>query len=188
MIRSTRTDTGEIEVTFTLARSATQAEALSVVGEFNNWDPAADPFTLSADAGEWNARVVLTPGCRYAFRYLASDGHWFNDETVQAFEDNGMGQANSILDLSPLASISPPAQPVNGSGQLQPDGSNGAASDPSRSHVQTEDAPDTRAADVLAGGGAETERPDADSEGVTSAQTAQAGDTAPAEGARRPPR
>lgn len=40
---------------------------------------------------------------RYAFRYLGDrDGEgerWFNDEVADAYESNGMGADNSIVDL-----------------------------------------------------------------------------------------
>jgi hypothetical protein len=43
---------------------------------------------------------MLAAGRRYRFRYLADDGHWFNDGQADRYESNGYGEEDSILDLS----------------------------------------------------------------------------------------
>lgn len=70
---------------------------LSVVGDFNGWDPLRSPFTRRD--GFWLASVLLQPGRRYAFRYLAAGGVWLNDDGADAYESNEFGSSNSILDL-----------------------------------------------------------------------------------------
>lgn len=70
----------------------------AVVGDFNEWDPCTTP--LHRSNGWLKASVVVDPGRRYRFRYFADDGHWFNDPEVDASEPNGMGDDNSLLDLT----------------------------------------------------------------------------------------
>jgi 1,4-alpha-glucan branching enzyme len=53
---------------------------VSVVGEFNDWDPAALPLQPRGD-GTRAASVVLDVGHAYAFRYQGSDGRWYDEET-----------------------------------------------------------------------------------------------------------
>lgn len=73
-------------------------DPMAVVGDFNDWNPATTPLALNGQ--QYTASVVVDPGRRYAFRYLADSGDWFNDEAADAYESNGMGGHNSILDLS----------------------------------------------------------------------------------------
>lgn len=37
------------------------------------------------------ATLTLPAGNRYAFRYLADGGRWFNDEDADGYRDNGFG-------------------------------------------------------------------------------------------------
>lgn len=69
---------------------------ISVVGEFNGWNPTAHPLHPQRD-GTYSTTVTLDNGRRYAFRYLSSSGEWFNEGMADAFEPNGFGRDNSIL-------------------------------------------------------------------------------------------
>jgi len=73
-------------------------DEVSVVGDFNGWDPYANPM-LQGEPGQRTASVALAPGS-YAFRYL-SDGRFFDDPDADSFVDNGHGDANSVLDIAP---------------------------------------------------------------------------------------
>ncbi len=47
--------------------SATEAQAVSLVGDFNNWDPKANPLKQLADKA-WTVQVTIKHGHhRYAF-------------------------------------------------------------------------------------------------------------------------
>lgn len=92
-----------VMVTFVLPRHL--AEAVSVVGEFNDWDPAATPMQNSD--GSYRATISLAPG-RYRFRYLAADGRWFNDEAAHDYQTNDYGGADSVLDTA----TAPPVRPA----------------------------------------------------------------------------
>jgi 1,4-alpha-glucan branching enzyme len=72
--------------------------AVAVVGDFNGWDPAAMP--MARRSGRWTATAILAGERRYAFRYVTADGRWFNDEAAHAYEPNGFGGENSILDVT----------------------------------------------------------------------------------------
>jgi hypothetical protein len=49
--------------------------------------------------GVWRARLELSIGQRYEFRYLI-DGRWQTDYHADGFTENGFGSHNSIVDLS----------------------------------------------------------------------------------------
>jgi 1,4-alpha-glucan branching enzyme len=81
MIKTTKLQSdGMVKVTFTLP-AAEPAGAVSVVGDFNNWDPAAHPLRLRSNQTR-SASVTVPMGSTLRFRYLGEDGMWFDDETV----------------------------------------------------------------------------------------------------------
>ena len=90
-----------MKVTFALPAGDIDGE-VAVVGDFNGWDPSTDP--LRPHDGWLKASVVVEPG-HYRFRYLAEGGRWFNDAEVGVYEPNGMGDDNSLLDLTPAGGM-----------------------------------------------------------------------------------
>lgn len=89
-----------VTVVFSLPPDRVGGAGVSVVGDFNGWDPRPHPLRLSPDGSELIAQVTLRAGARYAFRYRTERGDWFNDDRAHGSENNGMGTENSILDLS----------------------------------------------------------------------------------------
>lgn len=69
---------------------APNADAVSVVGEFNDWDEAADPMTSEGD-GYWYADVATAvPGHEYRFSITAGD------ETFTRIDPYAMQVTNSV--------------------------------------------------------------------------------------------
>jgi hypothetical protein len=87
-----------IRVTFTLESD----EPVSVVGDFNDWDPDAHPL-VPAGKGRRSASVLLEPGTEVAFRYLADGGRFFDDPDADRYEDNGRGETHGVLVLPATA-------------------------------------------------------------------------------------
>ncbi|WP_455355765.1 isoamylase early set domain-containing protein [Streptomyces sp. SYSU K217416] len=52
---------------------------VSVVGDFNDWQPGAHPFVEQTD-GTRSVTLELPSEQRYGFRYLAHGDYWFNDD------------------------------------------------------------------------------------------------------------
>jgi len=71
---------------------------IAVAGDFNDWDPSS--LVLRKRGDTCTASVELEPGRRYAFRYVAEDGRWFNDDQSDDFESNGLGDTNGVIDLT----------------------------------------------------------------------------------------
>lgn len=71
---------------------------VSVVGDFNGWDPFAHPLRKRSN-GTRSVAVEL-PGGSFAFRYLAADGSFFDDPDADAVEPNGYGDTHSVLVVS----------------------------------------------------------------------------------------
>jgi hypothetical protein len=91
----------EVKVTFTLTEpfNLDSQRAISVVGDFNGWNPGTTAFALMPD-GSLEATATVRAGERYAFRYLAEDNRWLNDHDHAEYESNGSGEENSVLDLT----------------------------------------------------------------------------------------
>ena len=71
---------GTVRVTFALPADEPDG-AVSVVGNFNDWDPFAHPLRRRANRTR-SAAVTVPAGSTLHFRYLAEGGRWFDDETV----------------------------------------------------------------------------------------------------------
>lgn len=71
---------GAVRVTFSLPDSPPTG-GVSVVGDFNDWDPYAHPMRRRGN-GSWSAVVTVPVGSTLRFRYLADGGRWFDDESV----------------------------------------------------------------------------------------------------------
>lgn len=83
MIKTTRPGRdGQVRVTFALPANEPDG-AVSVVGNFNEWDPFAHPLRRRANRTR-SAAVTVQAGSTLHFRYLAEGGVWFDDETIPA--------------------------------------------------------------------------------------------------------
>jgi len=79
---------GTVRVTFALPADEPDG-AVSVVGNFNDWDPFAHPLRRRANRTR-SAAVTVPVGSTLHFRYLAEGGVWFDDETVSALDGEGV--------------------------------------------------------------------------------------------------
>jgi 1,4-alpha-glucan branching enzyme len=84
-----------IKLTFTLSLADTP-QPVSVLGDFNEWDPHAHPLKKRTN-GTRSATVVVPPGNAFAFKYLAEGGTWFNDVEADEHVTNEYGEVNSIV-------------------------------------------------------------------------------------------
>jgi len=74
----------------------TDAERVNLVGDFNGWDPAADPMADENDDGEWTLFYPLAPG-RYAYKFVVDGRRWIADPTNPDSEPDGFDGRNSIV-------------------------------------------------------------------------------------------
>ena len=74
-----------------------KADSDVVVGEFNNWDPAASPMTYSKRKKAFWVSLELEPGRAYQFRYFVDNELWCNDWQADAYIPSGMGQDNCVV-------------------------------------------------------------------------------------------
>lgn len=71
------------------------AREVSLVGDFNGWDPARAALDGPDSAGDWRVTEALPPGLwRYAF---VVDGVWTKPPDAERYEGDGFGGENGII-------------------------------------------------------------------------------------------
>ncbi len=93
-------DVTTCNVTFTIEAGSTDApKTVSLVGDFNNWNPSSIPMTRRP-YGRYSKTLELPCGKSYEFRYLLNDSDWRNDSKVDRFVLTPFGDSeNSVVDL-----------------------------------------------------------------------------------------
>jgi 1,4-alpha-glucan branching enzyme len=73
--------------------SASEAKAVHLAGDFNNWDSQATPLKMDKK-GIWKTTFNLQPG-RYEYRFLV-DGNWENSTSCSGCIPNSFGSMNCV--------------------------------------------------------------------------------------------
>ena len=80
------------EIQFSLL--AIEAKKVSLVGEFNDWNPDADPMQSDGN-GTWTKAKMLSPG-NIEYKFWV-DGEWMQDPVNLRACPNCFGTQNSIV-------------------------------------------------------------------------------------------
>jgi len=90
-----KTKKGTCKVTFELPKDSNARTAV-VVGEFNNWDPAATPMKRRRD-GSFSVTLNLESGREYRFKYYLDGERWANDPNPDRLVPNPFGTLDSLI-------------------------------------------------------------------------------------------
>lgn len=82
-----------------LLRLAAPASRVAVVGDFNDWDPAATPLRRTDDGATWTVELHLKPG-RYHYTFLIDGRHWSGDPAGARAVESDFGAPVSVLTVS----------------------------------------------------------------------------------------
>lgn len=74
---------------------APEAQAVTVVGDFNDWSMSATPLERAQGDGVWHVTVPLGPG-RYRYAFVVNGVIWRSDPEAPSAEDE-FGRANSVV-------------------------------------------------------------------------------------------
>ena len=85
---------GSTGVQFTI--SAAAASRVTLVGDFNDWNPAVTPLRRIKATGEWSVTLPLRPGS-YRFSFLLDGRIWQNDPLRPAAPDPDFGTPTSVV-------------------------------------------------------------------------------------------
>jgi hypothetical protein len=91
--------TGEGTRPVSLRLTAPASSRVAVVGDFNDWDPAATPLRLSGSQGLWTVELRLKPG-RYHYTFLIDGRRWEGDPSEPRAPESDFGAPVSVLTVS----------------------------------------------------------------------------------------
>jgi len=75
--------------------SAPKASQVTVVGDFNQWDPAATPM-VRREGGAWTAAIPVAPG-RHVYAFIVDGDRWVADPAAPMAPEDGFGIRNSVI-------------------------------------------------------------------------------------------
>lgn len=84
-----------VQVKFFIPTGAWATE-ISLVGDFNNWDPEVHQLEHSLHNG-WRITLELPRGHEYHYRYLLDRSEWCNDSNADDYAPNPFGGLNSVV-------------------------------------------------------------------------------------------
>jgi 1,4-alpha-glucan branching enzyme len=84
-----------VKVTFALAASEID-QPVSVLGDFNDWDPFANPLKKRSN-GTFSASIEVPAGQALRFKYLTGDGNWFCDPDADTVVHDEYHTVDSLL-------------------------------------------------------------------------------------------
>ena len=82
-----------------LRLDAPASSRVAVVGDFNDWDPAATPLRPAGDPGTWVVELRLKPG-RYNYTFLIDGRRWERDPSESPAAESDFGAPVSVLTVS----------------------------------------------------------------------------------------
>jgi len=102
MITKKELPDGTTRVTF----SVQDDRPVSVVGDFNDWDPYRHPLVRRSN-GTRSVAVTIPAGSSLHFRYLADGGRYYDDPHADLLEPNGFGGTHCVVTALDSRSTAP---------------------------------------------------------------------------------
>lgn len=81
---------------------APNASTVSVVGDFNDWDPMATPLREASGAGVWTITVPLSAG-RHQYVFMVNGNRWTPDPAAPLAVEDSYGMPNSVITVGESA-------------------------------------------------------------------------------------
>ena len=72
------------------------AQRVTLVGDFNDWDPQATPLRRSPSGGAWSTAVELRPG-RHRYAFVIDGEQWIADPAAPPAPDDDFGTPGSVV-------------------------------------------------------------------------------------------
>ena len=86
-------------ISVTFSANVEEASDVSVVGEFNEWEPGSTPMKRRKD-GSWSTALRLPDGSRHEYRFVIDGETWLVDEEADELVPNPFGGTNSVVVLN----------------------------------------------------------------------------------------
>jgi 1,4-alpha-glucan branching enzyme len=78
---------------------APDAQKVSVVGDWNDWEPQANPLRDENGDGIWETKVRIPKEGEYQYQFLINGERWVPDPNAPIQVEDGFGGTNSVLDI-----------------------------------------------------------------------------------------
>lgn len=75
---------------------APTASSVSLVGDFNGWDPGATPLRAGSEPGVWVVEVPLEPG-RHVYSYIVDGQQWHPDPLAARAPESDVDAPSSVV-------------------------------------------------------------------------------------------
>jgi 1,4-alpha-glucan branching enzyme len=82
-----------------LVLAAPGAESVSVVGDWNGWDPERDRLRDPDGDGVWEIRLRLQSGQEARYQFLVDGERWLADPLAPLRVEDGFGGTSSVLQI-----------------------------------------------------------------------------------------
>ncbi len=86
-------------VTVQLVFEAPEAQEVSVVGDWNRWDPEAQRMNGPNGDGRWRIEIHVQKGREFRYQFLVDGEHWLPDPEAPLRVEDGFGGFSSILQI-----------------------------------------------------------------------------------------
>jgi hypothetical protein len=75
--------------------NSSRAHKISVVGDFNRWNPTSTPMVLASDGELWSVTIPIAPG-RHTYAFMIDDSLFTLDPAAPKARDPDLGADGSI--------------------------------------------------------------------------------------------
>ena len=86
-------------ITIHLMIHVPDATSVSVVGDWNSWNPEVDMLSDPDGDGIWDIRLKLDKNNEYRYQFLINGKDWVPDPSSPLQVDDGFGGINSVLEI-----------------------------------------------------------------------------------------
>ena len=87
------------EVQFSLRIADSKAHTVAIAGDFNGWNPQANPLEDPDGDGIWTGTLKLEPG-KYEYMFVLDGEKWLPDPNALRYVKDGFGSKNAILEIN----------------------------------------------------------------------------------------
>jgi len=91
-------DSGDTMVVH-LHLKAPDANKVTVVGDWNDWQPQANPLKDHDNDGVWETKIRIPKEGEYQYQFLINGKKWIPDPNAPMQVEDGFGGTNSVLDI-----------------------------------------------------------------------------------------
>lgn len=96
LARNTATETDAAPIPTQFVFNSTRAHRISVVGDFNSWNPSNAPMVRSPDGELWSVTIPIAPG-RHMYAFMVDDSLFTLDPSAPNARDPDLGTKGSIV-------------------------------------------------------------------------------------------